>query len=82
MSNKPSDSALMYFLMDSTGETRGRDRVRVIDCHVGEYLVSVLIDEDDKFVGVKSVAVDREFLSFEERARRGVVHDVERYYED
>jgi len=72
----------MDFLMDSTGETRGRERVRVVECPVGKYVVSVLLGENDKFVGVKAVAVDKDFLSFEERARRGVVHDVERFYEE
>ena len=82
MTNQGDDNTLAYFIEEGTGDFPDRERAKLKHCSFGKYTVSVVLDDDDRFIGIASVAVDQTFLSREQRRLFGGVHDVSLYYED
>jgi hypothetical protein len=82
MTNPGDDHTVMFFLNEGTGDPGEQQRMRIIPVTFGKYTVSVVVNEDYRFMGIAAVSVDEDFLSLQQRRRLGGVHDVAWYYED
>ncbi|MBP8115219.1 MAG: hypothetical protein KAY50_07680 [Chitinophagaceae bacterium] len=62
-----------------TGDDLLMNIENIINCKVGEYIVTVKINDKNEFLGIQNVALDKIFYSHE--AVKGNF-DVSKYYED
>ena len=62
-----------------TQTTRGLKRILR---KIGPYVITVILTQDDKFVEVEMVSVDKNFLDLQQRLALAGVHDVEKYFEE
>lgn len=75
-----------YFINPSihspSGGTGENISDRPVVQQVGPYLVTLLLDPDGKFKTILSVAVEKSFLSLEQRLKSNTFHDVESFFND
>ncbi len=65
-----------------TGEDLAPGSYRLINCPVGKYMVKVIVSATNEFLGIAEVAVNADFRSYEQRAARIGVHEVDEFYRE
>jgi hypothetical protein len=66
---------------NSTGTGAQVDKVRFLDCAIGDCVVKVALSPNNEFLGVVEVAAKKDFQSSGQRQGSGF-HDVNAFYKD
>ncbi len=54
----------------------------VIDYPLNKYEVKVRVDEDNKFVGIEEIKINKSFIENRHKTMQKGYYDVSKYYED
>ena len=65
-----------------TGSHKTGEENKVIKCQFGDYEVLALVNNDDKFVGIKSISIKKDFRDPETAQYRSIKYDVDGYYRE
>lgn len=68
--------------MSSTGEHLIQNVVGFTKCEIGPYEVTVVIDSFGKFLGVREIAIRKDFRSSAQKIEGVSVQDVDDIYKD
>jgi len=66
----------------STGSIRGSISYKLIDQHINNYVVTVRLNENNQFLGIEKIGVNKDFLSLDQKLSSVQFIDVDKYYED
>lgn len=53
-----------------------------IEQQLGKYLITVIVNYEGKFVGIKEIKEDKKYLDLETRNRNPKFFDLDEFYED
>lgn len=79
MDSTDSSSIEKIFQDKGTGSDKLKI-IKTINYPIGPYEVFVELDEDNKFIGIKEIKINKDFRKFYQRMPKGF-HDVKKYYE-
>lgn len=65
-----------------TGQHSFMETSRDVTTSFGDYVVTVCLDENDKFLGIKEIKLSKDFLSIQQKVNSSYVIDVEEFYDD
>ena len=65
-----------------TGEDLRAENYKVINYCVGKYNVKVVLSPTNEFLGIAEVAVNADFRSYEQKAARVGVHEIDEFYRE
>lgn len=69
----------------ATGATGGQamaPSTRLVKCVLGRFEVTVILSGSNEFLGIKEIAVQKDFRSHEQRLAGSRVHEVDEYYKE
>lgn len=65
-----------------TGNNDIIEEGKILPYKFGKFDVDVIVDEDEKFLGIRQIEVNKSFLNKQQRMQTVGYLDVEQYYED
>ena len=66
---------------NSTGST-SVEKTKLISYPIDKFIVKVILTENDKFVGIEEISINKEFLDLKQKISSYNIHDVEEFYEE
>jgi len=79
-----SKDALDYDKLRSrgTGAHEAPANYKIIVYPFDKYLIKIMLSPDDRFIGIVEINVNKDFLSYQQKATPKGSHDVEEYYRE
>lgn len=65
-----------------TGSHDSSTEYKTINFPFDKYLIKVKLTPDDKFIGIIEIKINKDFLSYEQKATPKGSHDVDEYYRE
>ncbi|TFH07473.1 MAG: hypothetical protein E4H14_08420 [Candidatus Thorarchaeota archaeon] len=75
-------SYLTSSAIEATGSAEEPRRYRTIAYPFDQYVVYVKVDEEDQFVGITEIRINKQFLSSRQKLASMSSLDVEEFYKD
>ena len=65
-----------------TGDTNDIQNYDIIEYPIGEYEIDIVVDSDNKFIGILEIRKKRDFLTHQQRIATRSFIDVDEYYKE
>lgn len=82
MDNKSEETQYYKLTQDATGSIEYPTLFKFIQYPLDKYIIKVELTEDNKFVGISEVRVNKDFLDYKQKITTKGFHDVEEYYRE
>lgn len=82
MKTTPDELSFNEITQDATGSINIPDIGKSLLYPLGKYIIKVRLTNDNKFVGISEVNVNKDFLDYKQKLMPKGVHDVDEYYRE
>ena len=82
MKTTPEDQGFNAIIQDATGSIESIEVGKSLFYPLGKYIVKVNVTDDNKFIGISEVQVNKSFLDYKQKLMPRGIHDVDEFYRE